>query len=400
MLTLLVNYQSWIKQRLAHYRMYQNDKDTFRLYSDFAIVVREIVGEGRNSAPRPQSMEKFEQRLDHTSLANEDTFLDNIIPILIPEEREMLPQHLTAASSDTSPNTVQPLPVEEFWKSGVFRARNINFRPGLVPNDPNLAARMRKHKDKEEGQTNPRPDYVFGLRTNHFNIPDGVTLSGKTEQLQLVVPLLYDPMFIIEGKSDKGQMGEAVKQACRSGAAVIKAARSMRERIGQQDVEGPDKRTFLFSGTLSSSVMHLWVHWAEVKYIDIEEVGTVEKPGGEEKEKGKGNAVDQVDKQGTEGEGKFRKRKLVNYHMNMLETESVPGPYFLERMRPMCLNILDWGSLDRVNLNLEQYYQDIYTCEKKQGVSATETGAIQSDSATDMSSETTSSSPNPKRQRS
>ena len=352
--------QSWIKQRLSYHRMFQNDKDAFKSYPDFKAQALAIIGGERSSVPRPESIKKFETRLDYTSLANEDTFLDYIMPILIPEERTMPAQHDAFPASNLSSR------IKDFWESGVYHAKNVNCRSGLLPEDPELAAKMRKNKDKEEGQTNPKPDYIYGLRTNHFKVPSGVSLSAATELLRQVVPSLYDPMLIIEGKSDKGQVGEAINQACRGGATAVKAARMMRERIGQPDVEGPDRRTFLFSGTLTSSVMHIWVHWAEVKYV--EKVGpAVKQPSSA---KGKEEEVANPPNQSHEGpqgagKGKPQMIKIVNYHMNMIATASLLMDEFLEYMRPICLNILDWGCLDRVSSNLQQYYQDIYAWEMK-----------------------------------
>ena len=133
----------------------------------------------------------------------------------------------------------------------------MNFTRGFSPDDSEFDARMEKDKEKDEGMTNPRPNYVFGLSRTKFNAPRHIDISKDTQCIQDIVPLILDCMFFIEGKSDRGEAAEAENQACRSGAALVNASRMLRERINEPDVKGADSRTFLYSATMSPKIMEI-----------------------------------------------------------------------------------------------------------------------------------------------
>ena len=390
--TTLSRDQNWIKQQLRGHDMYQGDDEAFDLYPDFQTTARAILGGERNTGPRPDSKRKFKEKYNALKAANEGTLLDNLIPIIIPDQRSIgkgLPvqgSQNVEDSQDALKGAERVDGVEDFWDSGCVRARDVNFRPGFLPTDPELTLQMNKDKSQPDGMTNPRPDYLFGLRLARFAPPKTVKLTSETERLRQVVPVMYDPIFIIEGKGDKGEAAEAENQACRSGAALIRAARALRERIGEADVEGADNRTFLFSGTLSPGAMEIWVHWAQVQY-DLDEAnpnpsesleqnlnvsqtqlqGTQGTPEGKAGDKGK-NPQEQGTlggQAGDKGKKPQERKKRVYYHMNILASESLGGPEFLDRMRPKCLNILDWGCFDRMSSNLNDLYQRVYAWDTK-----------------------------------
>lgn len=75
---------------------------------------------------------------------------------------------------------------------------------------------------------------------------------------------VYHAFLILEGKSNEGSPQEAINQACRAGAALVRAARLLREALGEADFQGADHRTFVFSATMSPGLMEIWAHWAEV----------------------------------------------------------------------------------------------------------------------------------------
>jgi len=345
----------WVKQRLAQHYMYQGDDETFAKYPNFEDTVRQILGGGRNSVPRPASKRKFKEKQEYFKSANENTVLFNLIPMLIKETREIprqspiggnpgdqLSQELL--NSDEVPSEWE---LVDFWDSGCILEVNINFRAMFLPMDEDLIRMMDKDKDKEEAMTNPRPDFVFGLSRTHFSPPKDTKFSPETQRIREIVPLMYDCMLVIEGKSDGGEAAEAENQACRSGAALINAARMMRERIGEADVKGCDDRTFLFSGTLCPGHMDIWVHWAEVTYSDeVRKVGKKTDQG-----------VKTVDEQYQE--------KHVDFHMNLLKSEALRSPDFITNYRASFHNILDWGCITRYETNLKAHYERIYAWEKE-----------------------------------
>ena len=326
----------FVRQRLAQHGMYQGDDKAFRSYPAFQKMVYEIVRGERHSAPRPKSVEAFQRRHKYHRSDNELTVLDNLIPMIIKARRQVPLQYSSikppvTGSLQEAPE-FYPAPsdgectwvVEDFFDSGCIRKANADFKPNSLPLDKDLAAMMKKDDDMQ-GLTNPRPDYVYGLSCDDFEPPKGVIISGITQDLREVIPHMYDCMFVIEGKSDQGQPAGAENQACRSGAALVNAARQLRERIGEKDVEGADERTFVFSGTLCPNALQIWVNWAEVTY--------------------------------TNG------KKNVFFHMNHLDSGTLSSSDFVERFRPICHNILDWGCITRYHKNLKGLYERIYEWE-------------------------------------
>ena len=350
----------WVKQRLAQLHLYQGNKEAFNRYPEFKKKVFKIVDSGRHSEPRPDSQRRFEEVHDFVHTDNEATLLDQLIPMIIPLSREVpfQPSNIKDPESESSqkasishlaPADKQSLwLVKFFWDSGCARKSNVNFRNTFLPLPNDLAAAMSKDPDKEEVMTNPRPDYVYGLTCTHFAPPEDIRISRETQFIREIVPSLYDCMLVIEGKSDRGEAAEAENQACRSGAALVNAARMLRERIGDEDVVGADERTFVFSGTLCPDHMELWAHWAEVRYM---------------------KKFREVEKRNEDGEKIMVKEayreKHVDFHMNLLQSASLRSSDFLVRFRPFCNNILDWGCIKRYYDNLRDLYDRIYAWEQK-----------------------------------
>lgn len=118
---------------------------------------------------------------------------------------------------------------------------------------------------KEDGMTNPKPARTFSVARNKCHFPRGVRIPDEISRCLEIVPTTYHPFFVIEGSSYEGSELAAENQACRGGAALVHAARIIRHLLGEPDVEGADERTFVFSLTLSPSLVNIWVHWAEVQ---------------------------------------------------------------------------------------------------------------------------------------
>ena len=46
---------------------------------------------------------------------------------------------------------------------------------------------------KVDGMTDPKPDFVYGLRRNYYPVPDDVQVSAFIDFLLEVVPFLHQP---------------------------------------------------------------------------------------------------------------------------------------------------------------------------------------------------------------
>ena len=76
----------------------------------------------------------------------------------------------------------QEYSVESFWDDGLAVKVDCEFRKGFLPareKDEELARAMAK----VDGMTNPKPDYTYGLRIDHYPVPDDVTVSALIDLL-------------------------------------------------------------------------------------------------------------------------------------------------------------------------------------------------------------------------
>ena len=362
----------WVGRRLRTYNCLQNEEGALQRYPNFEKLVRKTIDRKRESTVHPDSAKKFQQVHQYYQRANEGTFLHNILPIIIkpsragksrvradalelheeaqdqiqdqeiPEGQEEGPELQTWKDDTTDTygqmvgqegvgSTSGPMPIQEepeysiasFWDDGLAVKVDCQFRKSLLPakeKDEELAKAMAK----VDGMTNPKPDYTYGLRIDHYPIPDDVVLSAYIDFLLEVVPLLHHPFFIIEGKSDSGSKAEAENQACRGGATLVNAARQLLERIGARGTEaaGPDDHTFIYSATLSPGLMDIWAHWAEV-----------------------------------------RTNARPIFHMHQLDSVPLFGAGAVGKLRRIIHNILDWGCVDR-SPQIQEVYDQIFAHER------------------------------------
>ena len=339
-------------------------------------MVQEIINRKRESSINPDSAKKFREVNRYYEKANENTFLHNILAIIIkpgrtvksrvradaleldqeaqyqiqvqkdeedeedeeghkagaewhvgkvdtPSDTEHTLEQVAEQEGEKSVQEHEEYTVESFWDDGLAVKIDCEFRKGFLPikeKDEELSRAMAK----VDGMTNPKPDFTYGLRIDHYSIPNDVAVSAYIDFLLEVVPFLHHPFFIIEGKSDSGSKAEAENQACRGGAALINAARQLREKIGAQATEaaGPDEQTYIYSATLSPGLMDIWVHWTEVR--------TMHRP---------------------------------LFHMHHLESIALRSHGAPGKLRMIIHNILDWGCVDR-SPQIHEFYSQIFEYER------------------------------------
>ena len=80
---------------------------------------------------------------------------------------------------------------------------------------------------------------MVSIQTDH-DTPLGVHISTEMQLVREAVRMMYDPAFILRGKSDKGEAGKAENQAYRSGAVLVNAAGILCEKIWDQEANGAD----------------------------------------------------------------------------------------------------------------------------------------------------------------
>ncbi|KAM0793894.1 hypothetical protein BDR22DRAFT_74718 [Usnea florida] len=204
---------------------------------------------------------------------------------------------------------------------------NRELRRDLLPHPLNKPdTELHKAMAKVNGMKNAKPDRVYGIQIDKYPIPYDVNISVLMNLLLEIVPLLHWPFFIIEGKSDSGSMDEAANQACRGGASIINASQGLLKEIGEPTVSGsgPDSRTFMFSATVSPTVMEIWVHWAE-----------------------------------------YREKEHTLFHMHKLRAHALNDDDAAPKLRNIIHNILDWGCGERFE-GIKKIYDKIFDYERRQ----------------------------------
>lgn len=288
--------------------MHQEDDAAFSKYPAFEAKIRRIINKQRKSIPSPASPARFVSAHKYNARDNEDTFLAEILPLVISTRRTVASR--VAMDSNGVPEMGEEWTLEHYADSGLVTKHNLEFLRDFLPSRKDwssLEPAVIKAMAKVNGMTNPKPDRTFGTRIDKYRFADDVTISHDIAKLLEVVPRAHNPFFIIEGKSTKGDKAEAENQACRSGAAITNAARMLRAKIGQASPTGVDDQTYIFSATISPGLLDLWVHW-------------VDEPQG---------------------------AKHPTFHMNKLKTVAIGDEEAFGPLRRMLHNILDWGCADR-----------------------------------------------------
>ena len=309
------------------------NSEALKKYPAFEATVREIIRADRHSGMRPQSADNIISQRQYYAHRNEDTILHRLVPLIIKE------QYLTEVKAQNAGSLAEALNhtssadgvkegkkyVSGYWfADGVDVAVNEEFRKTFLPNkidEDDFGAELVAALRKEDGMTNPKPDYCYGIRHDKFPVPNDVVIDTDVATIMEVAPGQNNSFFVIEGKSNKGSHTDAENQARRDGATLINAARMLYDRIGATDVLGADDRTFVYSATMTPEFMAIWVHWAEVT------------------------------KEGT------------LFHMNRLTQKLLSEAEALIELRTIFHNILEWGCIGRF-AQLEKFYEDLHIWQR------------------------------------
>lgn len=237
----------------------------------------------------------------------------------------------------------------EWFYDDITFTFNNEFRRTLLPNgyenDPDFEPLLSKALSKGDGMKNPKPDYCYGLRMDKLDSsqPPDLILSNEIAYLTQVAPGMDHAFFIIEGKSNQGIVGEAENQARRGGATLVNAGRELLGlTLDKADLvaEGADIRTFVFSATMTSQCMDIYVHWAEVIHTPQDQAQTrtqAQTP--------------------TSTHTLFHMTFLKGFHLRVKEN--------LPQLRAILHNILEWGCSDRLT-ELQALRRNLYDYQRKE----------------------------------
>ena len=313
-----------VKIAMEAHGILQNKAVDLDRYPEFKQKMKDILSQNRSSAMKKREVQEFQKTLAQVERLNEDTILQNLVPLIIrrkyTSDEDLEGQELESyIAKFVEPETGEErmalrkdlLLTQSLWSDdGLLVTMKSEFFRTFLPNqfeELGFEAALASALAKQHGMKNPRPDYCYGLTPDTFVIPRGVMLAQDIRELLQVANGVYHAFLLIEGKADRGELAHAQNQAARGGATLVKASRTLLEKLGEPDVRGVDDRTMIFSVAMNQTVLEIWLHWADVV---------------------------------TAGE---TKETIVNYHSNRLATRALGEDDQLMDTRRMLHNILNWG---------------------------------------------------------
>ena len=311
-----INDPASVRYRMRFHGIIFNDRNARKRNQSLVQEVEKILGWDR-SCPTPSeaSVEAYMYRQEVYKTANERTWLARMMPLL------MKPTFTAAGAGEHGGSNPIQYTTESWDKHGLVVANEIDFCCSPFPNvyldhdlDHDLDYDLAMALAKDDGMKNPRPDECYGLIMERFAKSGDLAPSAETESLLEIVPKMHHPFLFVEAKASKGDLRDSENQALRGGTCLVNAKRLLLSKMGETDSIGADLRTFVFSITLGTECLDVWVHWAEVR-----------------------------------AEG-------VQFHMTLVRSTSLNGNDALNTIRGYLHNILKWGLIDRAP-ELEEFHK-------------------------------------------
>ena len=316
---------------------------------------------------KPQSVQRIVARHDFVENANKATILLTPLPLIIKSDCMKRRESGTKAGQDhymeageyrgTEINEDDYV-LEDWFEAGVATATNQDLMMLLPSKDDanELDKELAKKPKKDNKMTNPRPDRCMGIRSNKFARDEKTTLDTGIEEVVRICPVMDHAYFLIEGKSNRGVIGEAENQARRGGAVLVNANRTLRAVAGESDVLGADRKTVAFSATMTADVMKIYIHWAGVQE-GAEVRGVAEVGDGAEATKTTG-----------------ARPHTIIYHMTRIKSTCLDEPDQLPSLRKALENILQWA-VDHRFPDLVKLRTKLYKVSRKRKLEQNELAA-------------------------
>ena len=348
----------WVSRRLEQHGLIYTEAETLDRFPIFRAKVEDILNASRDSAMKPESVRRFARRRQYEQSSNEDTFLINLIPLIIKDHYTQrstkVPRDFSGTLQEGALLDEEVPELKEWFDEGLTYKFNLELRKCQLPNsyyknDDDTDSGLIKALSKEDGMKNPKPDYLFGLRTDQFDSckPPDVILSSEIVNLLEIAPNMNHPFLLIEGKSNKGVIGDAEIQARRGGAAIVNVGRKLLGFTKAREsllAEGPDTETFIFSATITPQSVDIFIHWAEV----ITSASTEAQHSNEPEKSARAGVQSSTDVQGSSVPRYHTPDSVrVVYHMTYLRNYNLRDRAILPALRRVLHNILEFGCVDR-----------------------------------------------------
>ena len=307
----------------------------------FRAQVMRVAEVSHPSGRKPESEIKWQKRVKHLEGYSAATMLDHILPMLRKDGRQVLDASGPLTLLDAPQNAPQNAPHdppdfhlewEDFEDSGLDWTQDQQFKSTYLPDaytGVDYGDDIAKALAKGCGVKNPKPDRAFGFNINFTQPPNyqDALLRPQTWDLLNAIPDLHYVFFLIEAVQSAGDGAKATYQACRGGTVAVRLQRLILEAIGKDFMKpGLDEETYVYTATVTPSVMEFWVNFA---YVHLDESN----------------------------------RTYTRYYMEHIYASAFRSPDALIYLRRVCHNILDWGTRSRLQ-TVQQRSNDMYNFEK------------------------------------
>lgn len=339
--------------RMTAHGLLLDNSQAFDRYPNFQAKIYSIIDKGRLPNPNPASEKKLKRYLQKYDRANEATLLMHIMPILLKDgfyTKELKPgmSEEDRISIEKEQAVFRKLLIDE----DIVINRDEELRGTLLPNkymNQGFEEEMEKELRKGDKMKNARPDFIFGVSSEKFPQTANAPIPLIITNLLTITSGMYHPFLIIEGKEDQGSTAQAQDHCRRGGSTLVHAARILSAEVRyskleqgtknsgrtvqtvpcgpslthqegptEQDLavieqkENADTDTFVFSVTISPTLVEFYVNWYEEHQKDANGISS------------------------------------PLFHMNRIKSTALNDRKALQEIRHAFHNICDWGANERL----------------------------------------------------
>lgn len=305
-----------LKDALADNRLIIKDTEASQKYPEVIDFASKFIKHKRHSEMDEMSQRAAVVERDYNAFRNEATFVHEMWQFMHKDRRDK------RISGDPDSDIVSEDWTTEMWSIAHLGASwDLDFKPDSIPHLENTDIMIIKLLDVSPRIKNPKPDLAYGIKFSAFTRTE-LDVIRLYQQYSQISPGISFPFFAAEFKGGNGTMGEAILQACRSGAAMVNAIRELYKVAGLEKKDaGADTQSFVFTMALDTTNVNMYVNWAEVI------------PG-----------------------------KPTIYHMHLIGAYHLEIASAFQSLRHDLNNILDWGLSER----LKQLKTTLNTIYKKE----------------------------------
>ena len=311
-----------VRKVLKHNGYLIDDNEAYNSYPVVANAIEKILGRERGSTMKPEVQKALATTLESFQTAHETTFMVNFMTQLLAGGRMVPPRDAVLPTQEETAWITQDWE-EERLRIGWLAPMRKNCVPKIETDDRVMKALLKKFPKVSD----PVPDMIFGMHANAFDGVDEMINDAFFMYSQVTKESLHT-FCLLEAKSDAGEVGDAVNQACRGGAALVlarmmfdsktrsgttstakaKGKSDLTKVLNPDNTASADHTSIAFSIILTPMLAHVYAHWAE-----------------------------------------HRVDNATIFHMTLVKAHALkmPGGKAIQEFRRDVCSILDWGLLKR-----------------------------------------------------